>query len=69
VIVDIRLDRQWHALACEDAVAAMGSDASKGLSGAEVEKRRELFGLNILTPSKGHGPFVRFLLQFHQPLL
>jgi cation-transporting P-type ATPase F len=41
----------------------------QGLSSAEVEQRRREHGTNILTKRSGPGAIVRFLLQFHQPLI
>lgn len=41
----------------------------QGLSSAEVEQRRREHGTNILTKRSGPGAVVRFLLQFHQPLI
>jgi len=45
------------------------SNQEKGLDIFEVEHRRERFGSNVLTQRRGHGPLVRFLLQFNQPLV
>ena len=51
------------------ALIAQGTSFERGLSANEVVKRRECFGKNLLTIRTGKGPLVRFLLQFHQPLI
>jgi cation-transporting P-type ATPase F len=62
-------DQPWHQLAAEKIVAMLGADLKGGLSAEEVRKRREKFGENRLTAKKGHSEWIRFLLQFHAPLL
>jgi len=47
----------------------LGTSAEKGLDLFEVQHRREQFGPNQITERKGRGPLLRFLLQFHQPLV
>ncbi|GAB4468536.1 MAG: cation-transporting P-type ATPase [Elainellaceae cyanobacterium] len=44
-------------------------DPRLGLSSAEVAQRQEQYGPNELKAAPGKSPLVRFLLQFHQPLL
>lgn len=41
----------------------------RGLDIFEVEARQQHFGPNLLSQKRGRGPLVRFLLQFHQPLV
>ncbi len=60
---------QWHNLSIQDVVQQLGTSLEAGLTQAEVEKRREQYGLNELKAKVGRSPLVRFLLQFHQPLL
>jgi cation-transporting P-type ATPase F len=59
----------WHALAADAVVARHETDLAAGLSAAEAAERGRQHGPNVLTPRRGHGPIVRFLLQFHQPLI
>jgi cation-transporting P-type ATPase F len=67
--MDAMPDRPWHGLE-ESAVAeALETEANHGLSSAEVAERERRFGQNALTAKKGQGPLVRFLLQFHAPLV
>ncbi len=62
-------ERPWHGLPIEEAAAALESDRERGLSAEEAAARRARHGENRLTPFKTHGPLMRFLLQFSQPLV
>ena len=53
----------------DEAIKRLEVDVSVGLSSDEVQKRRDRFGLNQITPKKGTPIWLRFLLQFHQPLI
>jgi len=64
-----RTERSWHHLPVEEALAFFESRPDLGIETADVERRRERFGFNVITAKKGQGPFLRFLLQFHQPLI
>lgn len=59
----------WHHLPTAQAIGLLKTDLKSGLSGDEVLKRRETFGENTLTAKKGRSEWLRFLLQFHAPLL
>lgn len=59
----------WHSLAADEVIKRLEVDVSVGLSSDEVKKRKERFGLNQITPKKGTPLWLRFLLQFHQPLI
>ena len=59
----------WHSLPTDIVTRHFDVDVSSGLSSEEVKKRQERFGLNQITPSKGMPSWLRFLLQFHQPLI
>ncbi|MGB2631137.1 MAG: cation-transporting P-type ATPase, partial [Candidatus Omnitrophota bacterium] len=59
----------WHSLAADEVSKRLEVDVSVGLSSDEVKKRRDRFGLNQITPKKGTPLWLRFLLQFHQPLI
>ena len=62
-------DQHWHALPCEEVVDLLETDATDGLGQFAVRHRLEQFGPNTLTPPKGKGALLRFLLQFHNPLV
>lgn len=68
---DARLDaeRPWHAMDAADTCADLGVDPRRGLSTTEAESRLARYGPNALTERVGHGPLVRFLLQFHSALV
>ncbi|MBN1533812.1 MAG: cation-transporting P-type ATPase [Spirochaetes bacterium] len=63
------LNEHWHHLPEEELLHLFKSDREKGLDSFEVKHRREHFGPNMLTAKKKQNPLVRFLLQFHQPLV
>lgn len=63
------LPELWHHLTQEDLITALESDHQRGLNDAEVSKRRKLFGENRITQKKPVSPWMRFLLQFHNPLI
>lgn len=63
------LEKHWHHLPASEVVELLNSHAEKGLDKFEVKHRQERFGKNVLTPKRGKSPLVRFLLQFHNPLL
>ncbi len=63
------LGKHWHHLPADEVLDFLESNREKGLDIFEVEHRRKRFGSNVITAKKGKGPFMRFLLQFHQPLV
>lgn len=62
-------EQSWHSLASEKVVSTFGSHQSNGLSEQTATEHAARYGANELTQSKGQGPFIRFLLQFKQPLV
>lgn len=60
---------RWHYLSLQDVLNHLNSDLEKGLTSEEVAKRQQRFGANELKSKPGKPAIVRFLLQFHQPLL
>jgi magnesium-transporting ATPase (P-type) len=63
------LEKHWHHLPKDELLDLLDTEEKSGLDRFEVEDRQAQFGPNILTQHKGHGPLVRFLLQFHQALV
>ncbi|MBN1790843.1 MAG: cation-transporting P-type ATPase [Bacteroidales bacterium] len=53
----------------EEIVDLLNTNLQKGLEILEVKHRQQQFGLNVITPGKGKGPLLRFLLQFNNPLV
>jgi magnesium-transporting ATPase (P-type) len=62
-------DDRWHARPAAEVLEALASDASRGLTSAEARRRLEAHGPNRLPEAARRGPLVRFLLQFHNPLI
>ena len=63
------LGKLWHQLPQSEVLALLESDLDRGLDRFEYEVRQKRFGPNAIPVSSGPGPLIRFLLQFHQPLL
>jgi len=61
--------RHWHHLPIDEVAELLESDREHGLDRFAVQHRLETFGPNAITSQKGQGPLIRFLLQFHQPLI
>jgi cation-transporting P-type ATPase F len=59
----------WHIMQSSDVLQVLQVSTEQGLSDAEAEQRCAHFGPNIMTPKQQQSAFVRFLLQFHQPLI
>jgi len=58
----------WHAIPAEDALRMLHS-ARAGLDVEEAALRRARFGPNALPAPAKRGPWMRFLLQFHNALI
>jgi Ca2+-transporting ATPase len=67
--MDNPIVRHWHHLPGEEVVGLLEANPEKGLDLFEVEHRLAEFGPNTITTRKEKGPLLRFLLQFHQPLI
>ncbi len=63
------LSHHWHHLPASEVGVLLETDTDKGLDLFAVKHRLEHFGANQLTPRKGRSPWMRFLLQFHNPLI
>jgi Ca2+-transporting ATPase len=61
--------RHWHHLPITEVVDLLEANQEQGLDQFAVRHRLETFGANAITAQKGQGPLIRFLLQFHQPLI
>ena len=59
----------WHQLPAVEVARVLEVELPSGLSAVEVQRRREKYGPNRLTPRRRRSEFLRFILQFHQPLI
>ncbi|MFM7790621.1 MAG: cation-transporting P-type ATPase, partial [Microcystis panniformis] len=59
----------YHQLSQPEVIEYLTSDGSTGLSAEEVASRYEKYGPNELRFKLGKPAWLRFLQQFHQPLL
>ncbi len=62
-------DGNHHELSAHEVLVLLGTDAHGGLSAREADDRLRRFGPNVLPRVHRRGPLVRFLLQFHNPLI
>jgi cation-transporting P-type ATPase F len=62
-------NEQWHHLSVAQTAELLDTDAEEGLDLFAVKHRRQRHGPNEITPRKGQSAWLRFLLQFHQPLI
>jgi len=59
----------YHQLSGADTIAQLKSNIDSGLPAEDVAQRYAVFGWNELPVQKGQPAWLRFLLQFHEPLL
>lgn len=59
----------YHQLSTTEILRHLGSDPEEGLSAGEIADRYERYGPNELQFKPGKPPWLKFLLQFNQPLL
>lgn len=59
----------WHTLERDQALAHLSTVASTGLASEDVALRLATYGPNSLPESRRRGPWLRFFLQFHNPLI
>ena len=62
-------EEQWHRLEADTILSLLQANTEQGLAQQEAEQRLVRFGPNVLTTKAGKSKLVRFLLQFHQPLI
>jgi len=63
------VDKEWHHLPTDEITTRLASNQKNGLSLEEVRRRLDQYGPNALTTPQGQSAWMRFLLQFHQPLI
>lgn len=63
------LNIKWHTIPIEKVAEHLKVDIQNGLSDEDVKKRLDQYGKNLITTKKQQSSLVRFLLQFHQPLI
>jgi cation-transporting ATPase F len=65
----LEVQNTHHGLTTHEVVLLLETDAQRGLSGDEAERRLQRFGPNLLPQAKTAGPLVRFARQFNHPLI
>ena len=59
----------FHQISADDAGELLQSTQVSGLTQTEADQRMRQFGPNQMTAQKRRSQWLRFLLQFHQPLI
>ena len=59
----------WHAFTAETTIRELAADETIGLSQEEAAERRRRHGPNTLPAARRRPAWLRFLLQFHNPLI
>jgi cation-transporting P-type ATPase F len=59
----------WHSMDNQEVLELQEVSPKQGLTDEEVKGRQEKYGLNVMTPKQQQSALMRFLLQFHQPLI
>ena len=59
----------WHAMATDEVLRRLDSDAQSGLDAADIPRRLEQYGRNKLPEGRKQGPFMRFLMQLNNILV
>jgi cation-transporting ATPase F len=60
---------RWHHLTAAEVIGSLGTDPSTGLDPEQVLSARARHGPNTVTAKNGKSAWLKFLLQFHQPLI
>ncbi len=63
------LGRHWHHLPTGEVVQLLETNSESGLDRFALNSRQARFGPNQLAPREGRSAWMRFLLQFHNPLI
>jgi len=63
------LGHHWHHLAGEEVLALLDTPPQRGLDRFAVQHRQAQYGPNVVTATRGTSSLVRWLRQFHNPLL
>ncbi|MBD2340344.1 HAD-IC family P-type ATPase [Calothrix sp. FACHB-156] len=63
------LNYEWHTLPEPEVVQTLASHSEAGLSHQEATKRHQQMGANQLNSKPRKSPWLKFIEQFHQPLL
>ena len=64
-----QVNQNAYQLPVHEVILLLETDASRGLTCREANERLQRFGPNVLPPIRRHSSLVRFLLQFHHPLI
>ena len=62
-------DHHWHSLSTDEVLTMLDGDQVRGLTQKEARLRLDIVGPNLLPKHPGPSAFIRFIQQFHHPLI
>ncbi|MFZ5799280.1 MAG: cation-transporting P-type ATPase, partial [Thermodesulfobacteriota bacterium] len=62
-------EQPWHHLSSARTLELLQSNPENGLAEADAGERLARYGTNAITTQKRESALMRFLRQFHQPLI
>lgn len=62
-------NKDWYNLSNEEILTEFETDKNHGLTLAQVEENRNIFGANVISGAKRQSAWKRLFLQIHQPLI
>ncbi len=67
--MNVEFDKPWHHLTGDTVTTLLKSNLQEGLDPEEALLRLDRYGPNTLRTQSGQSAWMRFLRQFHQPLI
>jgi len=67
--IENALNLDAHAAPAGEVLRLLAADAEQGLTPNDAERRLARYGPNAFRPKPRRGPLLRFVLQFHHPLI
>ncbi|HEB68141.1 MAG TPA: cation-transporting P-type ATPase, partial [Desulfobulbus sp.] len=67
--MNVEFDKPWHHLTGDTVTTLLKSNLQEGLDPEEALLRLDRYGPNTLRTQPGQSAWMRFLRQFHQPLI
>lgn len=62
-------NKDWYNLSNEEILTEFETDKNLGLTLAQVEENRKIYGENVISGAKRQSAWKRLFLQIHQPLI
>jgi Ca2+-transporting ATPase len=59
----------WYQLSLTEILQYLDSNLEQGLTSADILQRQQKYGFNEILAKSGKNPWLRFLMEFNQPLI